>query len=48
MRKLRELERENGQRKRLLAERELEVDSMRALLKKNGLALPKDARERGF
>ncbi len=48
VRKLRELERENGQLKRLLAERELEVDSMRALFRKNGLALPKDARERGF
>ena len=48
VRKLREFERENGQLKRLLAEREMEVDSMRGLFRKNGLALPKDARERGF
>ena len=48
LRQLRDLERENAQLKRLLAEREMEVDSMRLLVRKNGWALPKDARERGF
>ena len=48
VRRLRDLERENAQLKRLLAEREMEVDSMRLLVRKNGWALPKDARERGF
>jgi hypothetical protein len=45
---LRELERENGQLKRILAEKELENDAMRALFRKNGMALPNGARERSF
>lgn len=40
VRRLRELERENSQLKRLLAERDLEVDAIRSLFRKNGQALP--------
>lgn len=43
-----ELEQENSQLKRLLAERDLEVDAVRSLLRKNGWALPHGQRERGF
>ena len=46
VRRLRELERENSQLKRLLAERDLEIDAVRALFRKNGLALPTPNRER--
>jgi len=48
VRRLKELERENAQLKRLLAERDLEVDAVRSLLRKNGWALPNGGRERGF
>jgi putative transposase len=48
LRQLRELERENLQLKRLLAERDLEIDAVRALFRKNGLTLPNPSRERGF
>ena len=48
LRQLRELERENAQLKRLLAERDLEIDAVRALFRKNGIALPSPSRERGF
>jgi len=48
LKQLRELERENAQLKRLLAERDLEIDAVRALFRKNGLALPNPSRERGF
>ncbi len=48
VRRLKELEQENGQLKRLLAERDLEVDAVRSLLRKNGWALPNGQRERGF
>ena len=48
VRRLRELERENGQLKKLLAERDLEVDAVRDLLRKNGYALPNGSRERGI
>jgi putative transposase len=48
LRQLRELERENAQLKRLLAERDLEIDAVRALFRKNGLTLPNPSRERGF
>ena len=48
LRQLRELERENAQLKKLLAERDLEIDAVRALFRKNGLALPSPLRERGF
>ncbi len=47
LRRLRELERENAQLKRLLAERDLEIDAVRALFRKNGLPLPNPSRERG-
>jgi putative transposase len=40
VRRLKELERENAQLKRLLAERDLEVDAAKQLLRKNGQALP--------
>lgn len=46
VRRLRELERENAQLKRLLAERDLEIDAVRALFRKNGLALPSPSRGR--
>lgn len=46
VRRLKELERENGQLKRLLAERDLEVDAIRILFRKNGQALPSVFRER--
>ena len=48
MRRLKELEQENSQLKRLLAERDLEVDAVRSLLRKNGWALPNAQRERGL
>jgi putative transposase len=48
VRRLKELEQENSQLKRLLAERDLEVDAVRSLLRKNGWALPNGQRERGF
>lgn len=48
LRQLRDLERENAQLKRLLAERDMEIDAVRALFRKNGLPLPSPSRERGF
>jgi len=48
LRQLRELERENAQLKRLLAERDLEIDAVRALFRKNGLPLPNPSRGRDF
>ena len=48
VRRLKELEQENSQLKRLLAERDLEVDAVRSLLRKNGWALPNGQRERGL
>lgn len=48
LRQLRELERENDRLKRLLAERDLEIDAVKALFRKNGLPLPSPSRERGF
>ena len=46
LRQLRDLERENAQLKRLLAERDLEIDSVRALFRENGLSLPNPSRGR--
>jgi putative transposase len=48
VRRLRELERENDDLKRLLAERDLEVSAARKLIRKNGWALPSELRERNF
>jgi len=48
LRQLRELERENAQLKRIVANQALEIDAVRALFRKNGLALPNPSRERGF
>lgn len=48
MRQLRTLEKENAQLKKLLAERDLEIDAVRMLFRKNGWALPSEYRERGF
>jgi putative transposase len=48
LRQLRELERENAQLKRLLAERDLEIDAVKALFRKNGIALPNPSRGRDF
>src|ERR1700686_2959396 len=44
VRRLRELESENAQLKKLLAERDLEIDAVRTLFRKNGLALPNPSR----
>ncbi len=40
VRRLRELEQENSQLKRLLAERDLEINAVRSLFRKNAWALP--------
>ena len=48
VRRLKELEQENSQLKRLLAERDLEIDAVRSLLRKNGWALSNAYRERGL
>ena len=48
VKRLRELESENDALKRLLAERDLEVDAIRRLFRKNGWALPSGFRERGY
>ena len=48
VRRLKELEQENSQLKRLLAERDLEIDAVRSLLRKNGWALPNAPRGRGL
>lgn len=48
LRQLRDLEKENAQLKKLLAERDLEIDAVKALFRKNGLPLPSPSRERGF
>jgi len=48
VRRLKELEQENSQLKRLLAERDLGVDAVRSLLRKNGWALPNGQRQRGL
>lgn len=44
----RELERENAQLKRLLAERHLEIDGVQAVFRKHGFALPNPSRGRDF
>ena len=48
LRHLRDLEAENSQLKRLLAERDLEIDAVRSLFRKNGWALPGGSRGRDF
>ncbi|MCC7229196.1 MAG: transposase [Fimbriimonadaceae bacterium] len=48
VRLLRELEAENAQLKRIVANQALEIDAVRALFRKNGIALPNPSRERGF
>lgn len=48
VRRLKELEQQNSQLKRLLAERDLELDAVKMLLKKNGWALPNGQRGRGL
>jgi hypothetical protein len=49
---LKELERQNAQLKRLLAQRDVQVDAAKQLLRKNGQALPlglrNGLRERDF
>lgn len=45
---LKELESENAQLKRLLAERDLEIDAVRRLFRKNGWSLPSESRERNY
>lgn len=48
VRLLRELEAENAQLKRIVANQALEIDAVKALFRKNGIALPNPSRERGF
>lgn len=47
VRLLRELEAENAQLKQIVANQALEIDAVRALFRKNGIALPNPSRERG-
>ncbi len=46
LKRLRELERENSQLKRIVADMALEIDTVKVVMRKNGMALPNDARER--
>lgn len=48
VRRLKELEQQNSQLKRLLAERDLELDAVKTLLKKNGWTLPSGSRGQSF
>ena len=48
VRHLRDLEAENAQLKRIVANQALEIDAVRMLFRKNGFALPTPSRERGF
>ena len=46
VRRMRELERENSQLKRMLSEQAMELDIVKGVMRKNGMALPSDVRER--
>lgn len=48
VRRLRDLERENEELKKLVAERELEISAVRKLFRKNGWSLPSELRERNY
>lgn len=48
VKRLRELEAENAALKRIVADQALIIDATGKLIRKNGWALPKDARERGY
>ena len=48
LRRLRELERENDELKRLVAERELEISAVKKVFRKNGWTLPSELRERNY
>lgn len=48
VKRLRDLERENDELKRLVAERDLEISAVRKLFRKNGWSLPSELRERGY
>jgi putative transposase len=48
VKRLRELEAENAALKRIVADQALVIDATGKLLRKNGVALPTAARERGF
>lgn len=48
LKRLRELERENDELKKLVAERELEISAVRKVFRKNGWSLPEVLRERGY
>lgn len=48
VKRLRELEAENSALKRIVADQALIIDATSKVMRKNGMALPKDARERGF
>lgn len=46
LKRLRDLERENSQLKRIVADMTLEIDTVRGVMRKNGMALPDGGRER--
>lgn len=46
LKRLRELERENAHLKRIVAEQALDLDIVKGVMRKNGMALPNVARER--
>ncbi len=46
LKRLRDLERENSQLKRIVADMALEIDTVKGVMRKNGMALPSDVRER--
>ena len=46
LKRLRELEREIAQLKRIVAEMHLEIDTVKGVMRKNGMALRPDGRER--
>lgn len=48
VRRMKDLERENDELKRLVAERELEISAVRKLFRKNGWSLPSELRERNY
>jgi putative transposase len=48
VKRMKELERENDELKKLVAERELEISAVRKLFRKNGWSLPSELRERSY
>lgn len=48
VKRMKDLERENDELKKLVAERELEISAVRKLFRKNGWSLPSELRERNY